>query len=131
MLNKINLDDPITYSVIGFVIIFIYQYYNKRVKNPKDIDDYTNDDDIISLLKVPLLTGFLIWLACNYLSEANKSKSVSNLGSLNQVKATSSIPSIPSIPSTKPVVEVSKPSNIINNNKNIALRDIFTEQPNF
>ena len=115
MLNKINLEDPMTYAIIGFVVIFAYQYYTKRISHKKDEDDYTNDSDILSLVKIPLLTGFLIWIVCNFLTGCNKNNNmVSNV-----------IAPAPK-PVAKPVLPVKQPSS-----KELALRDIFTEQPNF
>ncbi len=123
MIDKINLNDPITCAIIGFFVIFSYQYYNKRIKNKKDDDDYTNNSDIITLIKTPLLAGLLIWLISNYLIESNDSD-IKNIGNVNLNN--NIIPNNIKINNDAFVKPTSKQIA-----KDIALRDIFTDQPNF
>jgi hypothetical protein len=119
MLNKINFDDPVTYAIIGFLVIFTYQYYNKQIKDPKDDDDYKNDSNLISLLKIPILAGFLIWIVCNYLSLTKQPDNKSNVSNLSN----------PSISTKQPIMQTTRQQPVTN--KDLALRDIFTDQPNF
>jgi len=122
MLN-IKVQDPLTLAIIGFIVIFFIQYYNKKIKNKKDDDDYDRECDIITLVKVPLLTALLIWLICNFLIQANKNNYDNNLD-IN----------------LEPIANIESLNNQVNSItkqkvqlpiKDISLKDIFTEQPNF
>jgi hypothetical protein len=122
MLDKINLNDPVVCAVIGFLIIFSYQYYNKRIKNKKDDDDYTNNTDMLTLIKTPLLASLLIWLISNYLIESNNNNIDSNnIIESNNIKLNNNKTNNNAFVNPKSI-EIAK---------DIALRDIFTDQPNF
>ena len=118
MLN-IKVQDPLTLAIIGFIVIFSIQYYNKKIKNKKDDDDYEKECDIITLVKVPLLTALLIWLICNFLIQANKNYPDNNLETITNIESVNN--EVNSIIKQKAKIPV----------KDISLKEIFTEQPNF
>lgn len=134
MFNKINLDNPVILASIGFIVIFAYQYYQKRVQNKKDDDDYSNDSDLLSLIYVPLLTAVLIWMSLNFLNESRKGNDLSSLIPPKQtIGNTQNLNSIPTqVPQAiqKPI-PLSKSLNSQSINNNIGLREVFTDQPNF
>ena len=134
MFDKINLENPVVLSSIGFIVIFAYQYYQRRIQNKKDDDDYSNDADLPSLMYVPLLTAVLIWMSLNFLNESRKGVNLSTLIPTKQpIGNINNLASIPTqIPQSMPKAISQQPLNNINSNTNmIGLRDVFTNQPNF
>ena len=134
MFDKINFDNPVVLSSIGFIVIFAYQYYQRRVQNKKDDDDYSNDSDLLSLMYVPLLTAVLIWMSLNFLNESRKGVNLSTIIPPKQpIGNTQNLSSIPTqIPQniSKPI-SLPKVANLQPTNNNIGLREVFTDQPNF